>query len=147
MQILRDKLIFEQTLKNRPIAKTQHFLLHHFDGVTSKKNGLKDEFSIEGFSLVAKPVDHFADIFFRLGMVVPKRYAKRAVTRSLIRHQARAVFAEMAFKLQRGDWVLRLRQTFDINVFPSAASIALARTVRIELLHLIEAAQTINRVE
>lgn len=71
-----------------------------------------------------------------LGCVVPKRHARRAVTRSLIKRQIRAVFADAAGLLPPGLWVVRLRLPVDRKQFPSAASEPLKALVRAELLHL-----------
>lgn len=68
-----------------------------------------------------------------LGLVVPKRHAKRAVTRNLVKRQMRALFADHAASLPHGLWVLRLRGPFDKQQFASPASDALRRTVRDEL--------------
>ncbi|MFG5410316.1 ribonuclease P protein component [Piscinibacter sakaiensis] len=74
-----------------------------------------------------------------LGMVVPKRHAKRSVTRNLVKRQIRAVFddvglaGERAAGLRPGLWVVRLRAPIDRSRFPSAASDALRRAMRDEL--------------
>lgn len=72
----------------------------------------------------------------RLGLVLPKRLARRSVTRTLMKCQARAICRQFASDLPAGDWVLRLRAPFDVKQFPSAASLALKRAVREELLAL-----------
>ena len=69
----------------------------------------------------------------RVALVVPKRHARRAVTRSLIKRQGRAQFAAHAGRLAAGDWLLRLRSGYPVPQFPSAASTALRRAVRMEL--------------
>lgn len=66
-----------------------------------------------------------------LGLVVPKRHARRSVTRQLIRRQMRAAVARRP--LPAGDWLLRLRSGFDPARYPSAASAALRAAVRSEL--------------
>ena len=66
-----------------------------------------------------------------LGCVVPKRHARRAVTRTLLKRQIRSVAAVLA--LPPGLWVVRLRAAFDRVAFPSAASEALRQTARGEL--------------
>jgi ribonuclease P protein component len=66
-----------------------------------------------------------------LGCVVPKRHARRAVTRTLLKRQIRSAAA--AVSLPSGLWVIRLRAGFDRAAFPSAASEALARAARAEL--------------
>lgn len=76
----------------------------------------------------------------RLGLVVPKRMARRSVTRNLIRRQMRAVVSEQlrqGHALVAGDWVLRLRSPFDPVAYPSAASAALRRAARAELQDLL----------
>jgi ribonuclease P protein component len=72
-----------------------------------------------------------------LGVVVPKRHARRAVTRNLIRRLARAVFALHAPRLPAGCWLLRLKAPFSPREFVSAASPALATAVREELDRLL----------
>jgi len=78
---------------------------------------------------------------WRLGLVLPKKQARRSVTRSLIRHQARealrrhapAVHASGRFGAEVDGWVLRLKTPFDRQHYPSAASSALQVAVREEL--------------
>jgi ribonuclease P protein component len=72
-----------------------------------------------------------------LGILVPKRHARRAVTRNLIRRQVRAVFARHAARLPGGSWLVRLRAPFARSEFVSAASTALARALRDELERLV----------
>ena len=47
----------------------------------------------------------------RLGLVLPKRLARHAVTRNLIRRQAREVFRSQAAVLPATDLVLRLTRS------------------------------------
>ncbi len=68
---------------------------------------------------------------------MPKRHAKRAVTRNLVRREARAQMTRCADRLPPGDWVLRLRAPFDRQTFSSAASAALLSVVREEMTRLI----------
>ena len=70
-----------------------------------------------------------------LGLVVPRRWARRAVTRNLIKRQARAVAA--LHPPPPGAWVLRLKRGWPTSDFPSAASAPLRRAVRAELLQLL----------
>lgn len=74
-----------------------------------------------------------------VGMVVPKRHAKRSVTRQLLKRQIRAAFAQ-ATGMPPGLWVVRLRSPFDRQQFPSAASDALRAAARAELAQLLERA-------
>ena len=73
-----------------------------------------------------------------LGVVVPKRHARRAVTRSLVKRQIRAAVADRAPALSPGLWVVRMRSGFERERFPSAASSALRLTVRNELERLVD---------
>jgi ribonuclease P protein component len=59
-----------------------------------------------------------------LGIVVPKRHARRSVTRTLLKRQIRSAASAQA-GLAPGLWVVRLRSPFDRAAFPSAASDAL----------------------
>ena len=75
-----------------------------------------------------------------LGLVVPKRHARRAVTRTLVKRQIRHIAAACAPQLEPGLWVVRQRQPFDVKQFPSAASDALKQAARAELRALFERA-------
>jgi len=73
-----------------------------------------------------------------VGAVVPKRWAKRAVTRNGIRRQIYAVSASYAARLPASAHVVRLRTEFARANFPSAWSDALKAAVRGELLQLFD---------
>jgi ribonuclease P protein component len=68
---------------------------------------------------------------------VPKRHARRAVTRTLIKRQIRAALSRRDTPGQRplrtGLWVVRLRAPFDHSSFASAASGALRGAASSEL--------------
>ena len=75
-----------------------------------------------------------------LGTVVPKRHARRAVTRNLIKREIRGAarrLASGAQSLASGLWVVRLRAPFDRAVFASAASVALRSAARQEIEALL----------
>jgi ribonuclease P protein component len=78
---------------------------------------------------------------WRLGLVVPKRHARRAVTRSLLKRQMRAAMQRHAQHLPPGMWVLRLRSAIDVAQFPAAASGAMRRILRAELDALLAGIQ------
>jgi ribonuclease P protein component len=81
-----------------------------------------------------------------LGLVVPKRHARRAATRNLLKRQMRAQLSQAlhtmppAARLPSGLWVLRLKSPFDKAQFPSAASAALRAAARSELASLLQRA-------
>lgn len=75
-----------------------------------------------------------------MGCVVPKRLARRAVTRTLLKRQIRASFARHVSALPTGLWLVRLRSAFAKADFVSARSVALSRAARAELDGLLDKA-------
>lgn len=119
-QPLRRRAQFEAVLATPPMVQTAHFALH---GVPWPYAGGQP-------MLPAAPGPW-------LGLVVPRRWARRAVTRNLIKRQARAVAAMLP--PPPGAWVLRLKRGWPTTEFPSAASAPLRRAVRAELMQLLGA--------
>ena len=75
---------------------------------------------------------------------MPKRHARRSVTRTLLKRQIRAVVTGHAASLAAGLWIVRLRAPFERSTFVSAASDALKRAARAELeLLLRDATQAV----
>ena len=68
--------------------------------------------------------------------MIPKRWAKRAVTRNTIKRQIYTVGSEFQHVLPMQAHVVRLRSGFDRKVFVSATSDALKHSVREELARL-----------
>jgi ribonuclease P protein component len=110
-----------------PCARTEHFMVHHLR---------KDELSTGTDPNPPEVVDG-APAPIWLGLVVPKRHARRSVTRNLMRRQIRACIERHQGRLATGDWVVRLRKGFATERFPSAASVALAAQVHDELEQLM----------
>ena len=104
---------FDAALSQRPLARTVHFSLHC---CTS------------------------ADSDLWLGALLPKRWAKRAVTRNAIRRQVYAVAASVEDRLPRCVHVVRLRASFDRTQFMSASSEQLKAAIRAELQQLFSKA-------
>ncbi len=73
---------------------------------------------------------------------MPKRHARRAVTRNLLRRQVRAAFERHVNRLPAGLWLLRLHAPFSKTEFVSASSTLLARAVRGEIDALLARAGT-----
>lgn len=71
-----------------------------------------------------------------LGAVIPKRHARRSVTRNLLRRQIRAVMTDQLGTLPAGLWLVRLRSPFAKVDFVSAASPLLRQAARAELQQL-----------
>jgi len=81
-----------------------------------------------------------------IGALVPKRWARRAVTRNLIKRQIYNVAALFASELPMAAHVVRLRSAFDRAHFRSASSEPLKRSVRAELEQLFSRAATTSKV-
>ena len=98
----------------------------------------------EHFVVYARPTGKDA----RLGLVIGKKYAPRAVTRNLVRRLARE-----AFRLRRADFggwdvLLRLHTRFDKKALPGASSPPLKALCRSEIEVLLDkAAREIARRE
>jgi ribonuclease P protein component len=75
-----------------------------------------------------------------LGAMVPKRWAKRAVTRNLIKRQIYSLGDCVEGQLFNVNHVVRLRATFDRKQFKSASSEQLKTAVRLELEQLFRKA-------
>lgn len=107
------------------VAKTPHFVLHRWPaGKTSSGPGFE------------KAPALFVEGVLLLGALTPKRWAKRAVTRNLIKRQIFNVTQTMANQLEPTAYVVRLRSGFSTQQYQSAASQALKAAVRAELQQL-----------
>jgi ribonuclease P protein component len=123
---------FQRALGSRPVSRTAHFVLH----------ALPPQLSTGSPVAAGVLVDDAGLPVWRLGLVLPKKQARRSVTRSLIRHQARDALSRYTGAVVQGTpaaaqavdgWVLRLRSPFERGQYPSAASDALKAAVRLEL--------------
>jgi ribonuclease P protein component len=137
---------FERVLRTRTRASSAHFALHHVpdrpstfvkrpaESVPAKLSTgeIKSVIPLVDDSPVSTPPNALW-----LGAVVPKRHAKRAVTRTLLKRQIRSAVGGFESALGAGLWVVRLRAPFDARVFVSAASDALKHAARAELEGLL----------
>jgi ribonuclease P protein component len=128
---------FQRLLSTRPWSRSAHFAIHHLPARPGADPGqaptvAESDLSTSLWDKSAKPVDDFAGQHW-LGAVLPKRLARRAVTRNLLRRQIRAAMLRHQAHLPGGLWVVRLRQGFARTEYVSAASQALRRAVRFEL--------------
>lgn len=133
---------FERVLAATAKLRSEHFAAHHIPGCPSQtampaRLRSKLELSTEHAPATLTPVDDSASPqageSLWLGLVVPKRHARRSVTRSLFKRQIRAAVGRHAGSLAAGLWVVRLRAPFEKAKYPSAASTALQRAARAEL--------------
>ncbi|HEY8905199.1 MAG TPA: ribonuclease P protein component, partial [Rhodoferax sp.] len=122
MQRLKSRPQFQEALAGSILARTSHFALHCVAlHARQAQDGRQTLFDVD-------------DVW--LGAMVPKRWAKRAVTRNTIKRQVYAVSQEFESSLSLAAHVVRLRSSFDRQHFVSATSDALKAAVRLELQQL-----------
>lgn len=163
MQRLQHRADFERVLgagAAAVVARSAHFVVHHLPPAAAGCAPSAGSSSQEKAELSTAPVTSTAPVVdrgrtspggeapglgpARVGVVVPKRWARRSVTRSLVKRQVFAAFDRLPPPVPAGDWVVRLRASFDPRLFASAASDALKRAVRGELDALL--AQALARL-
>ena len=134
VQRLKARSQFQAVLGGDKVAATAHFVLHRCpldrgtSGADPAPNGQKPKALM------------FASASVCLGAMVPKRWAKHAVTRNTIKRQIYNVSADFESALPQAAYVVRLRSGYDRAKFVSARSIALKVAVRYELLQLFSIA-------
>ncbi|WP_246099016.1 ribonuclease P protein component [Tepidimonas thermarum] len=119
---MRRRAQFQAVLSAAALVHTAHFALH---GIAT------------GGRVGARGVPLFPGDGAWLGAVIPKRWARRAVTRNALKRQIYA--AEREHPLPPGAWVVRLKRPFPTTEFPSATSAALRHAARLELRELLGA--------
>ena len=132
---------FEQMLTTPTRSRSAHLAVHHLLAAPSslpmpQRWKVDTDLSTGPAPTCPQPVD---DLLGRqwLGLVVPKRHARRSVTRSLIKRQIRGAFQRNAHSLPAGQWLVRLRAPFAKTEFVSASSTRLAHAARVELDQLL----------
>ena len=128
---------FQRLLAVSPRQRSTHFVVHYVRGepVRPHKPVPKQpapELSTDTARILSLPVDKSPEGRW-LGCVVPKRHAKRSVTRTTLKRQIRAAADRHEAALPTGLWLVRLRQPFAVRDFPSADSPALRAAARAEL--------------
>ncbi|OYT92485.1 MAG: ribonuclease P protein component [Burkholderiales bacterium PBB3] len=129
MQRLQTRPQFQAALAGRTLARTAHFALHCCPLVATA-TPVQSELAVPLFPL--------EEVW--LGAMVPKRWAKRAVTRNAIKRQIYSLSSELETTLANAAHVVRLRAAFDRAQYVSATSDALKRAVRTELQQLFSRA-------
>lgn len=148
---------FQRVLSVLPRSRSTHFAAHHVPARPSapakpQRKPVSTELST-GDALSCPPaVDDLPAVTPDsppqgqwLGMVVPKKHARRAVTRNLIKREMRATMASAGSALPAGLWVLRLKAPFDRQLFTSPGSVPLLQAARDELLLLLQRAAAPRR--
>ncbi|MFM7025661.1 MAG: ribonuclease P protein component [Limnohabitans sp.] len=136
MHRLKTRPQFQAALAGGTVSRTTHFALHRLP-LTARVDTPTASPDMAG------PAPDEAQALFALGGVwmgamVPKRWARRAVTRNAIKRQIYAVSSHFADRLPSAAHVVRLRAAFDRRQFISATSGPLKLAVRQELEQLFE---------
>lgn len=121
LQRLLSRAQFRAVLDGQTVARTAHFALHRL-ALSGLEPGVSGLFAAPGPWI---------------GAVVPKRWARRAVTRNAIKRQIYAMSQADLDSAEPAALVVRLRSGFDRALFPSASSDALRQAVRAELAELL----------
>jgi ribonuclease P protein component len=130
LQRIRHRTQFDAVLAGPPLVKTPHFALHMADtSVHATAHGL------------------FPGGGLWLGVMLPKRWARRAVTRNTLRRQIYAVARDCASALPAQALVVRLRSGYSRSDFISATSEVLRRAARAELQQLFSDRRLAQRVD
>lgn len=131
VQRLKTRPQFQAVLAGAIVAKTTHFALH--------RNAL----DVRPASGPPGPPEKSSALFavqaMWIGAMVPKRWAKRAVTRNAIKRQIYAVSADFSDQYPHAAFVVRLRRAFARTEFVSAVSDQLRLAVRAEIQALMQA--------
>lgn len=130
LQRLKTRSQFQAVLAGERIASTTHFVLHRnvLPDMRRPTAGITQDPRVVRAGALSDTV--------WLGAMVPKRWAKRAVTRNAIKRQIYSVSSQIVFDLPGAAHVVRLRAGFDRKQFVSASSDQLKGLVRQELLRL-----------
>lgn len=132
---LKTRAQFEAVLAQRVIARSEHFSLH--------RHPLTDQAELAASGSKATQAPGAQPLLFSpsglwLGAMVPKRWARRSVTRHAIKRQIYAVSQTLLPPHDCAAYLVRLRRDFPRQQFPSGSSELLKRTVREELMGLME---------
>lgn len=133
MQRLKTREQFQAVMAAGTVSRTAHFALHRClsDGVPAPAAK-----SATALSCVALGLHRGVWV----GALIPKRWAKRSVTRNAIKRQIYSVAGVRESSLPQAAHVVRLRAAFDPRHFISASSEALKAAVRLELDQLFDRA-------
>jgi|APCry1669189768_1035252.scaffolds.fasta_scaffold67034_2 ribonuclease P protein component len=98
-----DKEIFQEVLRAGVRSKSEHFTLHRLDAQ------LASNFNKSSANL-------------QIGVVVPKRFAKKAVRRNAIKRQVYAIAKSLALRYPKEIHVIRLNKEYDKRKYLSPTS-------------------------
>ena len=149
MQRLKTRPQFQAALSGGTVSRTPHFALHRLNLPESQPladtqvpqaahSGASSSPSSAPSSAPSTALFQSHEVW--LGAMVPKRWARRAVTRNAIKRQIYAISAAFEVRLPCAAHVVRLRSEFNRKEFISATSPMLKQAVRLELEQLFERA-------
>ena len=119
------------------MAKSEHFALHRSSLPEQMVSGAENKSAEPNTS---RPLFSLSSDLW-IGAMVPKRWAKRAVTRNAIKRQIYNVSADFSPRQRPAAFVVRLRRDFSRKTFISATSDSLKQVIRTELLALMRAGE------
>ena len=142
MHRLKTRPQFQTAMAGGTVSRTAHFALHRLalDASGTAIAGQAATVAPTGPGSLPHtqgPQALFVVPGVWLGAMVPKRWARRAVTRNAIKRQIYTVGATFEARLPQAAHVVRLRSAFDRKQFVSATSDQLKQAVRAELLQLL----------
>jgi ribonuclease P protein component len=138
VQRLKTRPQFQAALAGGTVSRTAHFALHRLSLVPPVDTSMAPAPSLGPAPSSEQALFGLFDVW--LGAMVPKRWARRAVTRNAIKRQIYNVSEHFGDRLPAAAHVVRLRTTFDRKQFISATSEPLKLAVREELVQLFERA-------
>lgn len=123
---LKNREQFQALLKSMGFVRTEHFVMHRLVLQTLE------------LAPLAPPLAAFENgkPGSWLGAMVPKRWARRAVTRNLIKRQIYSFELPAELTMQNTAYLVRLRSVFDRQNHKSASSEVLRGAVRAEIEQL-----------
>lgn len=139
---LKTRPQFQAVLAAGTVSRTAHFALHRLSlPAAGAQPATGPDSSPQAGQSQALFVVAPAQAGPWLGAMVPKRWARRAVTRNAIKRQIYAVATGFEPRMPHAAHVVRLRAGFDRKQFLSASSEVLKAAVRTELQQLFAAAE------
>jgi ribonuclease P protein component len=138
VQRLKTRPQFQAALAGGTVSRTAHFALHRLTLIHPSDKSMAPAEQVGPAPSQEQALFGLFDVW--LGAMVPKRWARRAVTRNAIKRQIYNVSERFGDRLPVAAHVVRLRTTFDRQQFISATSEPLKLAVRQELEQLFERA-------
>ena len=136
LQRLQTRAQFDAVLGHRALASTEHFALHCSDRLDSSLEAAHQEAHADPARTPVAGLKQPA-----IGAMVPKKWARKAVTRNLIRRQIYSLAEHQLPHRPALAYVVRLRRSFSAQRFLAASSVPLKNEVRAQLLLLLAQAQ------